>query len=132
MKTQEVKETNFSKRKLSSSSTECSTPPNTDFLTLVHNEESRYVRKGYGLIFAMLLAFSYFYFGPVVMHKVWPYAIYLMENNSFEPWKLFLVFSTLWHAVVFLVGNFMMWIIYHLELDFFERYKITSQPWPWQ
>ena len=24
-----------------------------------------------------------------------------------------------------------MWLIYHIELPFFERYKISSDPWPW-
>lgn len=24
-----------------------------------------------------------------------------------------------------------MWAIYHIELPFFERYKITNDPWPW-
>lgn len=25
-----------------------------------------------------------------------------------------------------------MWLIYHLEVPFFERYKINSEPWPWK
>lgn len=24
-----------------------------------------------------------------------------------------------------------MWIIYNLEMPFFERYKINKGPWPW-
>ncbi len=27
--------------------------------------------------------------------------------------------------------NLVMWLIYHIELPFFERYKISSDPWPW-
>lgn len=30
-----------------------------------------------------------------------------------------------------LVTNGAMWIIYHIEHPFFERYKINHDPWPW-
>jgi sterol desaturase/sphingolipid hydroxylase (fatty acid hydroxylase superfamily) len=30
-----------------------------------------------------------------------------------------------------LVVNISMYLIYHIELPFFERYRISSEPWPW-
>jgi sterol desaturase/sphingolipid hydroxylase (fatty acid hydroxylase superfamily) len=34
--------------------------------------------------------------------------------------------------VLQIVLNLMMYAIYHAELDFFERYKINPNPWPWK
>ena len=35
-------------------------------------------------------------------------------------------------SVGFMIGsNSIMWLIYHVELPFFERYKINPEPWPW-
>jgi len=31
----------------------------------------------------------------------------------------------------FIITNFALWAIYHFELPFFERYKISNEPWPW-
>jgi len=28
--------------------------------------------------------------------------------------------------------QFIYWLIYHLELPFFEQYKISKTPWPWK
>ena len=31
----------------------------------------------------------------------------------------------------FIVQHSLMWIIYHIEHPFFERYKVNNEPWPW-
>jgi methylsterol monooxygenase len=30
-----------------------------------------------------------------------------------------------------MIGYLIFWVIYHIEHPFFERYKVTSDPWPW-
>jgi hypothetical protein len=46
------------------------------------------------------------------------------------------LFTTLLHTIVhillLIIGNFMMWVIYHLKHPFFEQYKVHDQPWPWE
>ena len=54
-----------------------------------------------------------------------------MEENQWEPWKFVLVVTTLWHAFWVIVTNLIMMVIYKAELPFFERYKVNSNPWPW-
>lgn len=39
--------------------------------------------------------------------------------------------TTGWHMLWVIVANLCMWAIYHVELPFFERYKINPNPWPW-
>jgi hypothetical protein len=50
----------------SSNSTVCSTPPPHDLYSYLIAEEHRYRQKGYGLIFAILIASSFFYFTPIM------------------------------------------------------------------
>jgi hypothetical protein len=93
---------------------------------LVIQEEVRYIRKGYGLISASLIAVSYFYFGPIICREwFWPLILGIMSSYSWEPWKFVVLFTTFWHAFWVLLGNLGMWAIYHAELPFFERYKIS-------
>jgi hypothetical protein len=37
----------------------------------------------------------------------------------------------MWHFIWFGIYQGSMWVIYHLEWPFFERYKISKEPWPW-
>ena len=54
-----------------------------------------------------------------------------MVENQWRPWVFYLIVTTVWHSIVFLSGNLMMYPIYHFKLPFFERYKVSNQPWPW-
>lgn len=65
----------------SNASTTCSTPPPTDIYSFIVSEESRYKRKGYGLISAFLIAISFFYFSPIVAKMVWPSVLNAIEEN---------------------------------------------------
>jgi hypothetical protein len=73
-------------RKQSSSSTLCSTPPPvpTDIISIIHTEERRYKRKGYGLISATLIALTYFYCGPLLCYAYWPKILNWIETNGIE------------------------------------------------
>ena len=100
-------------------------------MSIIHSEETRYIRKGYGLISASVIAVSFFYFSPILMQMYWPAVLELLEQNKWVEWKFVIISLVIWHAFWVLASNLFMWTIYHLELPFFERYKINSAPWPW-
>jgi sterol desaturase/sphingolipid hydroxylase (fatty acid hydroxylase superfamily) len=120
-------------RKVSSTSTLCTTPPKHDLLGLVISEEVRYIRKGYGLISATAIAIAYFYFGPIICREwFWPLILGMITEYQWEPWKFMVLCSTIWHACLVVLANLGIWAIYHVELPFFERYKISMTLWPWK
>jgi sterol desaturase/sphingolipid hydroxylase (fatty acid hydroxylase superfamily) len=88
-------------------------------------EKKRYVKKGYGIVFAILFTLSWFFGVPQIAKFIWPTKI---ENEG-----SFVFFSSyILHEFVFILNNFVMWAIYKLEWSFFERYKIHDKPWPWK
>lgn len=102
--------------------------PASDF---IESEGIRYKRKGYGLFFAFLFAMSFFYCAPQVIAYAWPKFVNLMETNKWEKWHVAVFGSQLWHLSIFLTYNAIMYVIYHIEIPFFEKYKISPEPWPW-
>ena len=93
---------------------------------MFENEEVRYVKKGYGLISASVMTYLFFFQLPDII-KI--YYHYLPIHN------LFLMYaggSILMHEVMMFISNIVMYAIYKVELPFFERYRISSEPWPWK
>jgi hypothetical protein len=37
----------------------------------------------------------------------------------------------IWHIAWWVIYQSSMWLVYHLEHPFFEKYKISKEPWPW-
>lgn len=101
---------------------------NESLKDILHNDKVRYIRKGYGLINAILIVIGFYFVLPIVFKPV-----YAMWMNSFTNtmtayfWGVIVV-----HHGCFAIGNLGMLVIYWIELPFFERYKINSQPWPWK
>lgn len=93
---------------------------------LLENEEIRYVRKGYGLISASLMTIGFFFYLPDVL---FPLYSQLPHQNMMIMYAgmLFLL-----HSVCMILSNLMMYIIYKSKLACFERYRISSAPWPWE
>jgi len=83
------------------------------------------VNKGYGLISAILICFSWFFIIPQTAKYWWPKEI---EKEG----KFYSIACYATHEFWFIVCNFTMWIIYKLENPFFERYKIHDKEWPWK
>jgi hypothetical protein len=67
----------------------------------------------------------------VIARNIWPKVLEMLESNKWEPWKFVIIMTTCWHMLWVIVANLCMWAIYHVELPFFERYKINPNPWPW-
>jgi hypothetical protein len=62
---------------------------------------------------------------------VWPSVISLMTHYNIQKWHVILFFGWAYHIAFVLISNLVMWAIYHINLPFFERYKINSKQWPW-
>lgn len=88
-------------------------------------EKVRYKRKGFGLIVAILINLIFFSFGPKLISNLIP------DNIEHEGWFHF-IFVFIWHESVFILVNIYFGIIYLMKHPFFERYKTTSEPWPWE
>lgn len=74
------------KHSASSTSTGPSTPPPHDIYSVLVAEENRYIRKGYGLITASILAFTFFYFMPVLGNYIWPKVLGAADAYNLEKW----------------------------------------------
>jgi sterol desaturase/sphingolipid hydroxylase (fatty acid hydroxylase superfamily) len=94
----------------------------------LHNDKERYIRKGYGLIMAVIIVLSYFFIFPPLAKPLYIYWMSLFSSQM----SAFFWGSLLEHHFLFITGNLCMFVIYKLELTFFERYKHNSQPWPWR
>lgn len=92
---------------------------------LLNYEKVRYKRKGFGFLVAILINLLFFHFGPKIMTKILPRNI---ENQG----EFQFYFVLIWHEFIFILVNLYFAIIYYLNLPFFERYKTTSEPWPWE
>ncbi len=94
--------------------------------SILEYEEKRYKRKGYGILIGVMIAFAYLYYFPKILF--WLFPKYKIINEG-----LFYFLVTFFsHKAVFLFCNFYFFIIHKLNINFFERYKVSSDPWPWQ
>lgn len=92
---------------------------------LFEYDKLRYQRKGYGLITATLLVIGFFFVLPMLAEPLY------RSLPSHDSSVLFAVGSWVIHITIFTFSNLTMFCIYKLELPFFERYKISRDPWPW-
>lgn len=92
---------------------------------LVKYEKTRYKRKGYGFVVALIINLLFFQFFPRLINNLIPDKIY-------NPGKFYAIFVFIVHEISFILVQSYFFIIYYLNLPFFEKYKTTSNPWPWQ
>jgi hypothetical protein len=100
-------------------------------VTSLEHERTRYQSKGFGLLLAVLLAVGIFHYTPEVLRAIWPQVLHYTLDQGWEKWQVVLFGSYIWHLLLTIVMHSIMYLIYHFELPCFERYKITSDPWPW-
>ena len=92
---------------------------------LCNYEQTRYKRKGYGLVVCIIINFLFFYYGRFIIDSLIPEKI---EHEGYFQ----VIFVTLWHEGFFILVNVYFGIIYYIKHPFFEKYKTTSEPWPWE
>jgi methylsterol monooxygenase/4-alpha-methyl-delta7-sterol-4alpha-methyl oxidase len=99
---------------------------------MMNKEKKRYQRKGYGLIFATLIAVGFFtgvsHFGKIV----WPQFLEFLEVRNISYTTMFLAVNIMIHNLMHLSANLIYWVFYHYEFPFIERYKNNENPWPWK
>jgi sterol desaturase/sphingolipid hydroxylase (fatty acid hydroxylase superfamily) len=93
---------------------------------VLKKEKTRYQRKGYGIIIGFFLTVGYFFFFPKLLEYFWP------EIPEERQGAYFFYYAIASHVSSFLFINLFFYVIYKLELDYFERYKVNNMPWPWK
>ena len=101
-----------------------SSTPKAFLEDLLSYEKQRYQHKGYGIIFSTIITLIWFLVIPQTAQFWWPKKI---ENEG----KVYAVISYLNNEFWFIFTNIIFYFIYKSELNFFERYKISDKPWPW-
>jgi len=98
----------------------------------ITREKIRYRRKGYGLITATIMAFSFFYGVPKLAQKYWPTILQFKSAHEINFPTFFLVWNLLQHNFIHLVCNLCFYVLYRNEYAWVERYKTNfDEPWPW-
>ena len=104
-----------------------------DLTSILRNEASRYANKGcIGILAAAFFSLLFLVVVPEFWKIVWPIMLQKRDSLGMENWKFMVLLTTLWHAAWVLAANLVFAILYHLEIPFFESYKISQKPWPWK
>ena len=104
-----------------------SSPKNTPSRGVIQNDVARYHQKGTGLIFAAITTFVYFVYVPQIFKAFWPYLLKNLPASQFV-----LLITVVIHSGSYIIPNLGMYFIYVSKLPFFERYRVSEKPWPWE
>eukprot|EP00347_Sterkiella_histriomuscorum_P015948 403355075 len=100
---------------------------------VIDREIQRYQRRGKtGIILAFIQIAFLLWIVPQMGQIFWPKLLDLMKIYNLEKWQISFINSFGWSAISYFLYNFIFWIIYHLELPFFEQFKIYDGDWPWK
>jgi sterol desaturase/sphingolipid hydroxylase (fatty acid hydroxylase superfamily) len=92
-------------------------------------EANRYKSKGIGLIFAIICTVLFFYNVPILYSQfyisIYPWQAKIGTGN----FSFLILFLS--HKFLFIFANSIYFVIYKLNWNFFERYKVNDRPWPW-
>jgi len=88
-------------------------------------EIKKFQDKRHGLIIAWILGLSYLLGFPIILEKIWPNKI---EQPGY--FSALVLYPT--SLSILLIVNLEYLIIYKLGLPFFEKYKTSPDPWPWE
>ena len=98
---------------------------------IVKNEKQRYQRKGYGLIVATAIFFSFFIGVPFIFKAYWGDILEFKQRHAISYNMMYLGVVLMLHNVIHIGANLVYWVFYHYEFAFIERYKSNEDPWPW-
>jgi sterol desaturase/sphingolipid hydroxylase (fatty acid hydroxylase superfamily) len=88
--------------------------------------KKRYKEKGLGLTFAVLISYFYFFQLPSLIKE------YLLPREIKNPELKFCLIAIIGHAILWLICNLSMTLVYSVKSEFFDRYRIHTHPWPWE
>lgn len=78
-------------------------------------------------MFACIISAAILYYLPIWQTMMYPW----LKSFAEEEWLMFFIVHTTIVPAGLTLGYIVNWFVYRLEHPFFERYKITSEPWPW-
>jgi sterol desaturase/sphingolipid hydroxylase (fatty acid hydroxylase superfamily) len=73
------------------------------------------------------MTIAYFFYFPEWMRELWPTFLSLASEQT-----LYVVSIVTVNVGVLVLANLMMLWIYKRKLRFFENYRISNKPWPWE
>jgi hypothetical protein len=102
------------------------TPSSID--KIVEHDIKRYKSKGVGFIFSIIFFVGFMVGAAELGPILWPLISPASREDIYTHFWVTWTFS----VVDFMFVNAIYSILYTIELPFFERYKVTSEPWPWK
>lgn len=98
----------------------------------IEKEKKRYQSKGYGLIFAFMLALTYFWAVPAFGRNFWPAILKFKQDHGITDGQFLVSFQVTLGNLIHLTFNLALLILHKNEFPLIERYKANqSEPWPW-
>ena len=95
-------------------------------------EKIRYQRKGYGIVFACLLTFLYFWGVPEFGRRFWPSILNFLNEYNITYIQFFCFWQMTQHNLIHLSLNLVLYVFYKYEFPCVENYKTNYlEPWPW-
>jgi len=84
-----------------------------------------------GLSLSLLQWVIFIWIWPQFMLMIWPTHIYYKQLYNFRDRTYFMLVSQIELCLIYLVGFTFYYILYRNKFAFFEKYKATQEPWPW-
>ena len=103
-----------------------SVPEVKSFTSFLHNEKVRIYKTGYNYFIGLSLAAFYYILLPRLCYPLYKL---LPHENQF---LLALVGFPLVICISLFICNSLINIIYKIKHPYFEQYKISKSPWPWE
>ena len=100
----------------------------TNLISIINYERIRYKRKGYGFLGAIFITIFFFLYLPIIFNKVYQNFFYFKFNEGLY----FFTFIMIYDKILLYSFLIIYWLIYRSKLNFFERYKVNDNPWPWE
>ena len=98
----------------------------------IEKEKKRYQSKGYGLIFAFMIALTYFWAVPAFGRNFWPAILQFKKDHGITDGQFLVSFQVTLGNLIHLTFNLALLILHKNEFPLIERYKANqSEPWPW-
>lgn len=95
-------------------------------LELLKWEYEKYKKRGYWVVMAVVLFYSYLAYIPGLLQSI------LMSLPECSSYKLFTLGSFIIHLFTYLIVNSLFALAYYMKSPSIEFYKVSPEPWPWE
>ena len=91
---------------------------------VLQKEAERYRSKGRGTIVAVINLYLLIAYWPQFARALWDWVLNYMETNNVSLPRFYIISGVIYSWVFITAIEVCFGIIYYVELDFFERYKV--------